>query len=255
VDENVKNCKIYNPKISIVVACYNSAKFVETAVKSVIKQTYKNWEIIICDDASTDKSYKVIKHFVKNSDYKDRIKILKHGKNHGYGKTLRDVIESGNGELIGILDSDDALASINALKVMIKKHEKHPEASLVYSNYYECDVKLSVLRKGPSRQLKSNESYLNTKIRISHFKVFKRSLYNKTDGVNPNLRKSVDKDLNLKLEEVGKLIYVNRLLYFYRNHQKNLTNSLRKRSKSYRVAVNRMRKQIYVDAKKRRGLL
>lgn len=238
-----------NPKVSVVMACYNSAKFLKRAIKSVYKQTYKNWELIIVDDSSKDKSLSIIKSFINKSAYGDKIKVFKHDKNYGYGRTLRDAIEHGNGELIAIVDSDDALGSNDALRVMVSKHTDHPEASLVYSNYLICDSRLVPMKRAPSRQLKDNETYLKTKIRISHLKVFKRSSYDKTEGVDGTLLKAVDKDLVLKLEEVGKFIYIDRCLYFYRRHKKNLTNSLNKK-----ICLN-MRKKIYQNAKKRRGLI
>lgn len=244
-----------DPKISVAMACFNSERFISKAIKSIVRQKYKNWEIIICDDASTDKSIKIIQKSISSYNIENKVKILRHDKNYGYGKTLKDAIEGGDGELIAIIDSDDALAVPNAFGVMLKRYIKYPKASLIYSNYYKCGPNLISRRKGPSRQLKNNESYINTKIRISHLKIFKRSAYNKTEGVNPNLRKCVDKDLVLKLEEVGRLIYVNKELYLYRCHKNNLTKSIHRKPKSYRIMVTKMRKQIYIDAKKRRGLI
>jgi len=233
-------------KVDIAMACYNSAKFIETAIKSIIEQTYENWQLNICDDCSTDKSCKIIENFIDK--YKDKIKILKHKKNYGYGRTLRDAIAIGNGELVAIIDSDDALADKNAFKIMVKKHIEHPEASLVYSNYYRCNSDLVPTKRSSSRQLKIGESYLYNKIRISHLKVFKRSYYDKTEGVNGKLLKTVDKDLVLKLEEVGRLIYVNKLLYFYRKHKRSLSLSLNKK-----ICAS-MRKSVYKNVRDRRGL-
>ena len=97
-------------------------------------------------------------------------------------------------------------------------------------------------------------TYLGTKIRISHFKVFKRSFYDKTPGVNRNLRQTVDKDLVLKLEEVGKLIHVDQELYLYRQRRDNLTKSIGKKNKEYRTFVKIMRYKVYNEARTRRGL-
>jgi glycosyltransferase involved in cell wall biosynthesis len=237
------------PLITIAMACYNSEKFIIQAIKSIFRQNYKNWELIIVDDHSKDRSYKIVENLIKKSAFTDKIKIFKHDKNYGYGRTLKDAIENGTGELIAIVDSDDALASKDALKIMVEKHINNPNASLVYSNYLICDYKLIPMKRAPSRQLKDNEIYLKTKIRISHLKVIKRSYYNKTDGVDATLLKCIDKDLVLKLEEVGKLIYVDKCLYLYRRHKNNLTNSLSKT-----ICVN-MRKIIYQNAKKRRGII
>lgn len=237
-----------NPKVTVAMACYNSEKFIKRAIKSIYKQTYKNWELIIVDDCSKDNSFNVAKDFAAKSAYSDKIKILKHDQNYGYGRTLRDAIANGDGELIAIVDSDDALATNEALAIMVEKHQKHPGASLVYSNYHICSSSLVPMKVAPSRQIRKNQTYLKTKIRISHLKVVKRSYYDKTEGVDGTLLKAVDKDLVLKLEEVGRLIYVDKCLYLYRRHKKNLTNSLSK------AVCVRMRRKVYENARKRRGI-
>jgi len=242
-------------KVDIVMTCYNAEKFVRKAIKSIVEQTYKNWDIIIVDDFSKDNSIKIINETIKIYNIQNKVKLFQHGRNYGYGKTLKNAIENGDGELVAIVDSDDALADNNAFKIMVNKHIKHPEASLVYSNYYKCGRNLKPCQLGPSKQLPEGRSYLNTKIRISHLKVFKRSMYNKTEGLNPKLKKSVDKDLVLKLEEVGSLIFVNKPLYYYRSHPDSLTRMMHRMPRSYRAMINRMRKQIYKEAKKRRGLI
>jgi len=241
-------------KISVAMTCFNAERFIKKAIKSIVRQTYKNWEIIIVDDVSTDKSINVINKTIKLYNIEKKVKFFQHKKNYGYGKTLKDAIEKGNGELVAIVDSDDALASSKAFKIMVQEHIKHPEASLVYSNYYKCTANLKPCHLGPSKQIPEGRSYLNTKIRISHLKVFKRLAYNKTVGLNPKLKKSVDKDLVLKLEEKGSLVFVNKPLYYYRTHNDNLTRKMHTMPKSYRDWVNQMRKNIYEEAKKRRGI-
>lgn len=52
-----------NTKVSILMTCYNASKFIEQSIKSIKNQTYKNWELVIIDDLSTDKTIKIIKKF------------------------------------------------------------------------------------------------------------------------------------------------------------------------------------------------
>jgi len=243
-----------NPLISIVMSCYNSDKYIADAIKTVKEQNYENWELIIVDDCSTDKSLKIIKKYIEKVEITEKVKIIIHDKNFGCGTSLSDAILNSSGELIAVLDSDDALYSKDSLEIMVKIHLENQDASLVYSNYWECDENLRKQKIFKTRQIKDDETYLGTKIRISHFKVFKRSLYDKTVGVNRELRQTVDKDLVLKLEEVGKLIHVNRELYLYRQRKNNLTKSVGKKDKKYRNFVKIMRYKVYNDARLRRGL-
>lgn len=242
------------PLVSVVMSCYNSEKFIADAIKTVANQTYRNWELIIVNDFSTDNSIKIVKKSIERFGISKKVKIINHEKNCGCGTSLNDAIANSSGELVAVLDSDDALASKESIKIMVDVHLDHPEASLVYSNYWECNPGLKKIKRFKTRQILDHETYLGTKIRISHFKVFKRSFYDKTPGVNRNLRQTVDKDLVLKLEEVGKLIHVNQELYLYRQRRDNLTKSVGKKNKEYRTFVKIMRYKVYNEARTRRGL-
>lgn len=242
-----------NVLISIVTACYNQGHFIKNAIKSIVKQTHTNWELIIVDDNSTDSSLGEIKKIVKKYNIENKTKIFKNDENKGYGVSLDRGIRESSGELIAVVDADDALAEKDALKIERDVHIKRPDAALVYSNYIECDAQLKPKRTYKTRALKENEQYLGTKIRISHFKMFKKKCYEMTAGINPKLRQCVDKDLNLRLEEVGKLVYVDADLMYYRIHSDNLSLTTHRKGAKYKKFVDDMRKQIYIDAGKRRA--
>lgn len=239
--------------ISIVTTCFNQEHFVEDAIKSILPQTHTNWQLVIVDDCSTDKSLKSINKYIALHGIENKTKVIVHNKNKGYGSSLhRGIIES-YGELVAVVDADDALAENNALEIERDVHIKHPEAALVYSNYIVCNKHLERRKVYKTRALKKGEQYLGTKIRISHFKMLKKKYYEMTAGINPKLRQSVDKELNLILEEVGKLVYIDANLLLYRSHSESLSNSINKKDAKYRSFVIKMRKGVYEDAKKRRG--
>ena len=247
-------------KITVAMTCYNSKKFIWQAIMSIVRQSYSNWEIVIVDDHSKDNTLKVVSECIQAYNIKKKVKILKHDKNYGYGKSLRDSIAGGDGELVAIVDSDDALASDNALKIMVKAHQENPGASLCYSTYYGSVNDLTKRKVRTIRPIPKGETYLsclmkrNKRARVSHLKVFKRQLYNKTEGVNPTLVRSVDRDLVLKLEEVGELKFIPKPLYIRRKHPKGLTSIFYKQSTAYRRKVRKDKIQFIKDALKRRGL-
>lgn len=242
------------PLISIAMTCYNQQKYVRDALKSIAEQKYKKWELVIVDDCSTDKSVKIIKKHIKEFGLKGKVRITRHKENKGYGYSLGEAISNCVGELVVILDSDDALASNKVLKIVMKSHKKYPEASMTYSNFIECDSGLNPVKIQKRKQISDKESFLTHKTKISHLKVLKKSYYDKTDGINPELKQTVDKDLILRLEEVGKLIHINENLLKYRKHKGALTKSIGRKPKNYRKQVSVMRQKIYEDAKKRRGI-
>ena len=217
--------------ISILMANYNAEKFIQQAIDSVLKQTNNEWELVIVDDASTDNSFEKIKD---NND--KRIKTYKRKENGGYGLTLRDAIKHANGQIYGIFDSDDVLEN-NAIDIMIKAHKNHPNHGLIYSQFLQCDEQMHPIKKGDCASIPENTTWLDILIhtpkprpRISHFKTFKKEAYDKTEGFH-ELRRTVDKDIVLKLEEVTKTLFIDKILYHYRAHPAGISRS--KSSKPY----------------------
>lgn len=101
--EKKQQTKNDQPLVSIVMPVYNGENFVAEAIESVINQTYKNWELIIVDDGSTDRSREVISKYLCDA----RIKVIKHGGNLGIAKARNTGIERSQGSYIAFLDQDD----------------------------------------------------------------------------------------------------------------------------------------------------
>lgn len=248
------------------MTCYNSAPYLKAAFKSIIKQTYTNWEIIIVEDCSTDESLLRIDEYINKYKLQDKVKLFKHKHNKGYGTSLRKAIEHGSGELVAVIDSDDALSGKYSFSTMVDAHHKHPNASLVYSTYYFCRNNLAFNQVKKILRIPEGRTYLDTMLnpikidgknrypRVSHLKVFKRSAYDKTVGLKKGLLKAVDRDLVLKLEEVGDLVYIDKPLYVHRKHDGNITNLFGSLSPEKRQEIIDAKAQIIEDAKKRRGI-
>lgn len=203
-----------NPLFSILIANYNNGKYLEDALRSVFAQTYIKWEIILVDDASTDNSQDIYKKYKHDS----RILIYYNDQNYGCGYTKHRCVELANGEICAFLDPDDAL-EITAIEETVKEHLKYPNASLIYTNYYICDKNLKILNQGSSHAIPNNLSYLDYgHWAICHFATFKKSLYNKTEGINNHFKKAIDQDLYLKLEEVGHIFFIPSISYYYRTN-------------------------------------
>ncbi|MEC3963977.1 glycosyltransferase family 2 protein [Flagellimonas halotolerans] len=93
-----------DPKISIITPSFNSEKYIAEAIRSVLQQTYSNWEMIVVDDCSSDSSVKIVEEFA-NQDR--RIVLLQNKENLGAGPTRNKAIEFSTGQIIAFLDSDD----------------------------------------------------------------------------------------------------------------------------------------------------
>lgn len=92
-------------KISVIMGIYNCEETLEEAVECILKQTYSNWELILCDDGSTDNTYFLAKAFVEA--YPSKIKLLRNECNRGLNYTLNRCLREATGEYIARMDADD----------------------------------------------------------------------------------------------------------------------------------------------------
>jgi glycosyltransferase involved in cell wall biosynthesis len=206
--------------VSILIANFNNCKYLSEAIDSVLKQTYQNFEIIVIDDGSTDDSRLILDTF----SHDERIKIEYLAKNFGQGYVKRRLIEMSSGDILGYLDSDDALTT-DALESMVEAHKMNLNASLIYSQNYVCDENLRIKFINEQTQEVEN-SYLEGKeYSVFHFATFKRKALNKINLWNFEDKRAMDQDLYYKLEEVGSLTFIKKPLYFYRRHGRNLTST------------------------------
>ena len=95
---------IESPLVSIITPVYNAERFVEFTLKSVLAQTYTNWEMIMVDDCSKDGSVDIIQRYM---DKDPRFQLIKLDKNSGQGIARNRAIETAKGQIIAFLDSDD----------------------------------------------------------------------------------------------------------------------------------------------------
>ena len=111
-------------KISVIMAVYNGMPYVRQAVKSIIEQSYKNFEFIIVDDASTDET----SNFLKSLKDK-RIKIINNSKNIGLAASLNEALKVASGQYIARMDADD-ISSSKRLETQLRYMEGHPQIAL-----------------------------------------------------------------------------------------------------------------------------
>ena len=92
-----------NELVSIIMPSYNTAKYIEESIKSVLAQTYTNWELLIVDDCSTDNTDEIVQPFLSD----ERVKYLKNEKNSGAAISRNRALREAKGKWIAFLDSDD----------------------------------------------------------------------------------------------------------------------------------------------------
>lgn len=136
-----------NDLISIVMPSYNTGKFIEETINSVMAQTYKNWELLIVDDCSTDNTDVVV------STFKDhRIRYFKNECNTGAAISRNLALREAKGRWIAFLDSDDIwLPEKLEKQIAFMKVNKYNFSYTKYSEIDEHSHSLNILVSGPKR--------------------------------------------------------------------------------------------------------
>lgn len=116
------------PKISVIMGIYNCEKTLSDAIESILKQTYTDWELIMCDDYSTDSTYAVAEKYQK--EYPDKIVLIKNESNKKLAFTLNHCLQYAKGEYIARMDGDD-ISVPERFEKQIAFLEKNPEYQLV----------------------------------------------------------------------------------------------------------------------------
>lgn len=124
------------PLVSIIMPCYNAGAYIAQAIESVLSQTYANWELLICDDCSTDNSSAIIRQYV---DADARIRYFKTQKPSGSPVMPRNIaIKEANGDVIAFLDSDDVwLPTKLERQIPLLCNE---DTAIVFSNYEKINM-------------------------------------------------------------------------------------------------------------------
>jgi glycosyltransferase involved in cell wall biosynthesis len=201
------------PLVSVLMTVYNREKYIEEAIESVIASTYQNWELIIVDDQSKDKSVEIARQFeLKDS----RIKLHVNGKNLGDYPNRNQAAKYANGKYLKYLDSDDLIYP-HGLEAMVSAMEKYPAAAFGMPGIPNGDLSYPILSFGSDGV---SQHFLNG----SHFihgpssLIFNRKAFEAIEqfGTNPY----VGSDIEIQLRLAIKYDYVlfQPALIWWRNH-------------------------------------
>jgi glycosyltransferase involved in cell wall biosynthesis len=210
---------IQKPLVSVIMNCYNGEKFLREAIDSVYAQTYKNWEIIFWDNASTDGSGIIAKSYDK------KLKYFYAKQNTVLGKARVLAVDEAKGELLTFLDCDD-LWNRNKLEKQIKIIDDN--VGIIYSR---SDVisgngkKLGVI---PKKEKPAVFGEVFGELSKENFIPFVSALvpkdkYYAVGGFSEKYKTAVDYDLFLKLSYIYRVEFIDEILCKYRQHSSNLS--------------------------------
>ena len=205
--------------ISVVIPVYNGEKYIRDSVNSILNQTYKNIELIIVDDGSTDRSVSIIKSLNKN------IKILKQ-KNKGQSSALNIGWKNSNGKYLSYLSADDKINS-NCFEELISLMDEN--TSLIYSNFQLIDINGGVIKNIDYGVFNKNKFLEELVCYPASGILFKKKDYDLIGGWNEKLHQIPDFEFWIRLLSIGEFKKCNKTLSQFRVH--NESGSFKKISK------------------------
>ena len=221
-----------NPKISVIIPTYNRAHLLPRAIESVLKQTFKDFELIIVDDASINNTNEIINKYKKKDK---RIQYLKHNINSGGpAKPKNTAIKISKGEYIAFLDSDDEWFE-NKLKKQIKVYEDHKNSAIglvgcqaIKINEITKEKKL--IQPPDELEIRSPESLKKT-VPVSFSSVMiKKSVFKEVGLIDETIKVTDDTDLYIRISRKYKFLFIQEPLINYRVHNNNISEQNIKRS-------------------------
>lgn len=247
--------------ISIIVPAYNTEKYLPATLESVRLQTIGDWELLIINDGSADKTGEIAEAFARLDN---RIRVV-HQENRGIaGARNRGFAEAGNdSEYCLFLDSDDLLEA-DALEVLVQVLETDPKAVAAHGLLRYIDREGNPLSiNGSDTSPRRRRGILGGRLKVwptsapTTFGVLAYSPIALTSGLlmrrakqeeagifDPGLKVAEDWHLWLRLSRLGHFAFVNRVIYSYRRHDGNITG---RRELMY-GSILEVRKKMYASA-------
>ena len=207
-------------KVTVYITNHNYGKYIKKSIESVINQTFKNFELIIIDDGSSDNSKKIIQEYENNP----KVTII-YQKQKGLNVSNNVAIRLSRGEYIIRLDADDWLDK-DALKILSRYLDKKKDRVLVFPDYFEVDGEGNIINR-IKRHNFEKVTLLDSPAHGACTLIRKK--YLKEVGMyDENFSCQDGYDIWLRLTYKYKVGNINKPLFFYRKHGNNLTNNKKK---------------------------
>ena len=212
------------PEVSVLMSCYNSGRWLHDSVSSVLAQTFADFELILVDDGSTDRTLEIMERFER----KDERVIVVTKQNSGLTKSLNEGISRASGAWIARLDADD-ICEPTRLETQVNFVRLRPEVVLVGSGFREIDSEDRLIKKQsyPSEHRSLVRSLERLQRMFPHSSAFFNLDVAKSAGLyNPLYQKSQDWDLWLRLSERGRISCLTAPLVQIRKHSDQISSSV-----------------------------
>jgi glycosyltransferase involved in cell wall biosynthesis len=217
--------KVEEIKVSVILPCYNGARWLKASIESVLAQTYHNIELLVIDDGSTDESKKIINFY----SFDERLRYI-YQKNRGFSAAINTGVRESIGSLLGFIGQDD-LWQPDKVEIQVKFFQKFSEIGLVYSNYSCIDSNDFVFRqiKAKFPDFASKEKLIQF-LFLNNFMGFetilvKRECFLEVGLFDEAMVAFSDHDMWLRIVEYFNVGYINKSLVKKRVHGSQLSQA------------------------------
>ena len=206
------------PLVTVYITNYNYGSYIRQAIESLLGQTYKNIEIYIIDDGSTDDSKNIILQY----EHLPNIRIV-FQQNKGLNATNNVAMKLARGKYLMRLDADDYLHE-SAIEKMVKKIEQEPDAALIFPDYYNVDKNGEIINEVRRHDFNNDVTLLDQPAHGA-ITLIKLDVLKKEGGYDEEFTRQDGYDLWLKIAHKYKVININEPLFYYRQHGKSITDN------------------------------
>lgn len=214
------------PLLSVTVLNYNYAHFLPTCLDSILSQIFTDFELILINDASTDNSLEVIKHYQNDP----RVRLINHEKNKGFGGSLIEGCDLSRGKYLTVISADDWVTDREAFAKQIEVMEQDLEIAFVFANYgyYQDEQHCTYITSpAPASFIRAGAEVLPDVLiersPLHSGTIIRRTAYDAIGGYDIKTRYAIDTKMWAGLCHVGKVAYIHDMLYAYRMHSSNMS--------------------------------
>ena len=211
-----------NPKISVVIATYNRANFLQETIDSVLRQRFRDYELIVVDDGSTDQTQTLL------ASYGSRIRYHYH-ENRGPSAARNLGVRHARAPWIAFQDSDD-LMEPDHLETLYAYANEHPQCGMVFANGAYLDgaerkpgtiIPVAKSRRLANQGVRLVDLFEKSIVRLQASLISKKA-YDAVGGHDESLRICMDLDLSFRLLMNYPVAYLDRVVFLYRFHEGNI---------------------------------
>lgn len=211
-----------NPKVSVIMPAYNAESYIREAIESILNQTFKDFELIVINDCSTDRTREIVKEFGSKDN---RVKLVDNKKNLRIAKTLNAGLKVARGKYIARMDADD-YSYPERIDKQVTLLDSNSQLSLISGNMDICDEDLNIKTRShfPLKDTRIRNVLLQFNPMVSPAMMWRKEISDNVGGFNTDIL-TEDYMFIMDMSSKGQLENLDDSLLKYRVLNKSFTST------------------------------